>query len=608
MIVRIVATCVVVLCCAYMASAQTEAEVDTSSSGSDWFQIHGSASVSAEFYDASSSADSLGVPIWTPRRPANLYRLLFTPTITLFDRVTIPITLVLTSTETNTITPSTVSPTLAQFFTNPLNALSISFKPGVEWAEFQLGTHVPRYSDLIGSDVQMFGAGFTANPGFVRLGYNTGIVQRAVAADTTRNISGAYSRRLHMAKLGVGNGTKWFVDLNMMTMRDDTSDLAPGLRPLQQTVFRSVGDMDTTTGITPYTETYGWGNLPAEEGVIFSTAFRAEVTDEVALVGEIAAGAVTRDVSADLLEEAQGYVPTWLITPRITTRADGAATFGVLFNKVDWGVETRIKYVGPGYRPFGIPFMQSDYLDITVSPRVALFDNTFTASGTIGSRTFNFSSQTDEALAQLIVTLNANYIFTDEFSIAGSFSNFGIRNGTVNDTLRIQNVARSIMLSPTLLIPARNISHSVTLSLTLDQFQDFNVVSGRLADNNTFGAFATYTATFLDMPLTTFGSVNYLKNDLPSFGFTMAGVTVGASYAFFDQTLTPSLAFTLGSNSLGDASSDLQFLIRGGLRWAITEQLAFTVNATTNTYSYGSSLPGAHFTENTFQLMLTQSF
>lgn len=607
MVARIAAAIAAWCCCTMVVMAQTESEADTTSS-SEWFRIYGSASISADFYDAASSADSMGAPIWSPRRPANLYRLLFTPTITLFDRITIPITLVLTSTETNTITPSTLSPSLTQFFTNPLNALSISFKPGVEWAEFQLGTHVPRYSDLLGSDVQVFGAGFSAQPGFVRLGYNTGIVQRAVAADTTRNITGAYSRRLHMAKLGVGNGTKWFVDLNMMTMRDDTSDLAPGLRPLQQTVFRSVGEMDTTTGITPYTETYGWGDLAAEEGVIFSTAFRAEVTDEVALVGEIAAGAVTRDVSADLLEDAQGYVPTWLITPRITTKVDGAATFGVLVNDVNWGIETRIKYVGPGYRPFGIPFMQSDYLDITVSPRLALMDNALTINGTVGSRTFNFSSQTDEDLAQLIISLNANYILDDRFSIAGSFSNFGIRNGTVNDTLRIQNVARSILLSPTYTLPTPNISHSITLSLTLDQFQDFNVVSGRLADNNTIGAFATYTATFLTMPLTTFGSLNYMRNDLPEFGFTMSGVTIGASYGFLENTLTPSLAFTLGSNALGNNSADLQFLIRGGLRWAITERLAFTVNATTNTYSYGSSLPGAHFTENTVQLMLTQSF
>ncbi len=593
------ASCLLLLLCSTVVRTQEE---------SSWFRISGSASVSAEYYWMNSSTDTLGVPVWSPRRPANLYRFMFTPTITLFDNVTIPITLILTSTETNTITPATLSPTLAQFFTNPLNAFSVSFKPGVDWAELQFGSHVPRYSELVGSDVQIFGGGFNAQPGPFRLAFNTGVIQRAVASDTSRSITGAYSRSLYMAKFGVGDGNKWFVDFNIMTMRDDTVDLASGPRPLERGIIRTVGQMDTTTGFTPYTEVDAWKSLLAQEGAILSLAFRVEVDDGIALVGEAAANAITRDITSSELDGGAKLVPGWLITPRSSTRADGALMGGVLVNYSDWGLDTKIKYVGPGYIPFGIPFMMSDYLDITTSPRLYFNDRKISLSGTVGTRLFNFSSQTDETLSQVIVLANASWIFSDVFSVSGSFSNFGMRNGVVNDTLRVQNVSRSISLSPMYMIPTTKIMHTISLNLSLDTYEDFNVVSGRLADNNTFGLYTMYNTSWTIMPLTAWTAINYLKNSLPVYGFSMIGFTVGSSYGFMQNKLTPSLAVTIGSNSLGDNSADTQIMFRVGLRWMIMDRLSLNVSGITNTYAYGSSKPNASFGENTFQMMLTQSF
>jgi len=583
----------------------------SSTPSAPWFTLHGSLGLSAEYYDATSSADALGVPVWSPRRPANLYRLVFTSTATFFETVSVPIRIVLNSTETNTITPATVSPTLAQFIENPLNAISINVKPGVDWAEIQLGTHLPQYSDLLGSDMQIFGAGFSATPSVFRLGFNTGVVQRAIAADTLIGNAGAYRRHLTMAKLGFGNDTKWFVDLNFVAMHDDTVKLAQGLSPRARTLRQEVGVADPNTGEVSISEFITWDKLSAEEGFMTSMAFRAELNDLVAIVGEVAGTGRSRDVTAEPIDNLPTYVPNaaWnIFRPRESSTFDGAMTMGLLVRSDDWGADFRVKYYGPGFTSFSIPFMMADFLDLTVSPRVTLFDNRVSLSGTVGQRIMNYSSSSGEGLSQIIIASNLSWIVTDAFNISGTFNNYGIRNGVVNDTFRIQNVARSIIVTPALFLTQATMNHSISVSGSMDTFDDFNVVSGRFSTNNTFGLFGNYTASWTTMPLIVFSGVNYLRNDLEDFGFTMMNATVGGSYGFFDNTVTPNLSIGVGQNTLATQTADLQLIARVGVRWNITERLSFTAGTSTNSYRYGSSRPGAQFAEYTTQFMLVQNF
>lgn len=604
------------ICASAVLQAQTELEplapeAQEAESSFTWFSMHGSIGLSAEYYNATSSADALGVPVWSPRRPANLYRTVFNSTITLFNEITIPVQVVLNSTETNTITPATASPTLAQFFTNPLNALSLSIRPGVDWAELQLGTHLPEYTDLVGSQVQIFGGGFKATPSVFRLGFNTGIVQRAVAADTLSGNVGAYRRFLTMGKFGIGNENKWFIDISAVAMRDDTAGLAPGLAPSRRILRQEVGLMDTLTGETPTTETVLWDRLPAEEGVMASLAFRAELNDMVAVVGEVAGSARTRDLRSDPIKDLPSGVPSFLydlFLPRDASSFDGATSAGLLLKQDDWGVDLRAKYYGPGFTSFSIPFMQSDYLDLTVSPRFTTLENRITFNGTFGQRTTNFSSNTGDELRQIIISANLSLVLTDEFNISGTFNNYGIRNGIVNDTFRIQNVSQSIIVTPSLFLVGTDLSHSISVSGSMDSFDDFNAVSGRFSTNNTYGAFGNYTAAWTTMPLVLYGGINYLRNNLEDFGFTMANVNVGGSYGFFENKVVPNISVSVGQNTLANQSADLQVVLRVGARWQITEQLSFNASTSTNSYRYGSSNPGARFAENTTQFMLVQSF
>lgn len=84
----------------------------------------------------------------------------------------------------------------------------------------------------------------------------------------------------------------------------------------------------------------------------------------------------------------------------------------------------------------------------------------------------------------------------------------------------------------------------------------------------------------------------------------MASGGINAGYRFFEDKLQPSLGFSLNNNTSGSFTADFQVLLRGGLRWVITEKLSLNLSAMQNAYRYGSRQPNAHFTENTLQARL----
>lgn len=578
-----------------------------SSSGSSWFRVSGSISVTADYYTLNSTTTLAGLPVWSPRQPPNLYRLIFTPTITLFDKVSIPITILLNSRETNTLTPSSLSPTLAQFLSNPLNVIGTTFNPGVDWITLSAGSHLPQYSELSGSDMQIFGGGIMLKPGIFRTAFNWGILQRAIAPDIRQSISGSYQRTLTMFKIGLGKEDGTFVDWNFVKMIDDTTAFANRLRPQTIGLIRTQVGVDSL-GIPVYQEQVGSIDKLAQEGFLTSINLRSQIIDGLVLSAEVAATAFTRDQRSPIIEETRSYVPSFVFTARNSSNVDAAGYVSLSYNQPTWGIEAKTKYVGPGFVPLGFPFAQTDYLDITVAPRLQLFEGRFSFSGTFGERTNNLTMPEELISKQLLISSNLSFIPLENLTLAFTFSNFGFRNGIQNDSLRIQNVARSYSFSPTYTFSTRTINHLITTNLSFDTFEDFNVVSGRLSSNNTTTVFGMYGADLTSIPLSMQLSGTYLTNTIPSFGFTITSLALSGSYRLLDDKLIPSAGVTIGRNALQGFTPDSQLLFRVGLRYALSKMLSINSSVVFNGYKYGSVRDGASFNERTAQLGMTANF
>lgn len=578
--------------------AQEESPEDTTKS-TPLVSVSGSASVSSDFYE--HTAAPLGSQ--AGRRPAALHRLVFAPTITIGGLVTLPLNLMITYPETNTTTPTLSAPSLQEFFSNPANALGLSsFSPKFGWAQFHLGSYTPRLSELSGGDLQLFGGGFDLRPGSIQLAASAGVTQRAVEPDANRNLAGSYKRSMIMARLGFGNPDTTAVGINFVYAKDDTTSIKnnivsilPG-RPLEG---------DTSVTLPPDTV-----RLRAEEGFITSLDTKIRIASGITFSAEGAVSVFTRDQRADTIAAKDNPIGD-LFVARTSTRIDGAGSANLSFRFSSWGLTFTGLYMGAGFQPLAYPFIQSDRIDLKVSPMLNLFNGDLTLSGTIGQRVNNLSETKGEAMTQAIANGQLSVRFSDVISLSSTYSNFGIRNNRSNplDSQRVQNVSESFSIDPMIMFSAGSMMHTVTASIGIDKYDDFNIVSGVETSNNTRSATLSYTGMFESMPLTIGAITSYLENELSAGTLLIQSFGVNASYRLLAGQLVPTLSMTLASSSFGANPSDAQTFVRAGMRWRATKDLTLVGNYGINSYTYGIvSTRGTSFTEQTLQLSVSTTF
>ncbi len=532
----------------------------------------GSVVVTGDVYDFTATPSGAE----QPRRPANLWRLVFTPTLEIGDHFSLPMTFMLSSRETNTLTPSIQKPGILEFLQNPMNNLSLA--PRYGWAKAYLGSHVPRYSDLSSGDEQIFGAGIDLTPGDFRIAASAGVSQRAIEPDSARGIRGTYARNLTMARIGYGREEESFVSLNVVQGRDDVASIRR--RP---------------DGVTP------------QEGVTATASFRIGLGSDLSLTGEAGASAFTRDMDAATFDAGLA-VPSSLFTQRISSRGDYAGLLALAYSTPSLGLKLSGRYVGAGFVSMAFPWLQADRLDLLLAPRIVLFNNGLNLSGSIGYRTNNLSNTMAATSTQLISNVNALMQFTDELSINARYANFGMRNNNRNDTLKIENVTNSFSIGPTYALQTRSAVHTISASWALDAFTDFNTVTGQAGSNNTNTITGLYSLLFLTVPISATIVGTHLTNDLPDRMLTISSINGMVTWAFLENALRPMASVTLTRSETAGFTADNQVVLRLGIQYSITKAVNLSITASRNSHTYGSSRPGVSFHETMLETNLSTQF
>ena len=586
-------------CSHVVALAQEETTPADTSTATPWISVTGAASVTSDFYEHSSNPTGAQAG----RRPAALHRLVFTPTINIAGLLSLPLTLMVTYPETNTTTPSITAPSLAELFANPANALGLSsFSPKIGWAQLHLGSYTPQMSELSGGDLQIFGAGFDLTPGSVQLSASRGISQRAVEPDADRNVAGSYRRDMTMARIAFGNPDSTSVGVNVVYAKDDPTSITNTIT----SILPARPAEDDSSVVIP-SDTL---RLRAEEGAIASINTKVVLGQALTFSAEGALSIFTRDQRSNLVDPADNPA-SFLFDARTSTRIDGAGSASLSMRYSTWGVTVSGLYMGAGFQPLAYPFIQTDRLDLKVSPMLNLFNGDFTLSGTIGQRVNNLSETKGEAMTQTIANGQMSLRFSDVFSLSSSYSNFGMRNNRQNplDSQRIQNVSESFSIDPMLTFTAGSVMHTVTASIGIDRFDDFNVVSGVETSNNTRSAVLAYTGILEDIPLTIGANTSRVENILTNGTLKVESYGVNASYRLLAGKLVPTVSMTLANSRFGSSPSDGQTFLRAGVRWRPTTNLTLLANYGASTYTYGTATTkGTGFTEQTLQLAVNTTF
>ena len=299
-------------------------------------------------------AEANGISGAQRRRPAGTGRLYFRPSISLFSTFSVDVDLMLT-TEERAFQGAT---------RQSLNKYSVNPRWG--WGSASIGDFSEDYSPYTFSGIRVRGAGARIQAGPLELASFGGRARRAVQGGA---LTGSYSRTLVGGRLQLGDAGSRSIALTLVRAWDD-----PG--SLDEPTDTVYPDMDPDTLFVEDTLSVGIDNqfavTPQENVVLGLSGSFSLFGDAVALSGEIAGSAYTRDVRSEpiadpgTLDRIPG-VARWLFTPRASSNADYAYTvearvrpFAPLTTTVSF--ET----VGPGSVSLASAGVMSDKRDVNI--------------------------------------------------------------------------------------------------------------------------------------------------------------------------------------------------------------------------------------------------
>lgn len=534
-----------------------------------WFKLSGQSQLTYEFYRIDTAQGSN----FRARRPPHLVRFIFAPTITLGKKIVLPFELNMSSVATNVTTPVEQYKgqfdrwygLLTQFKTledvknyviNPINRLGVA--PTFGAFKLLLGTQTPNYSELTVGNVSMFGAGMEVKTKWFYLSAGAGYVQHAIQRDTLLNIQGAYSRRQATLRGGIGNREGTFIGTNFIYASDDAKSVTSPLAVAPQTALTASSEYQIKLG-----KVLKWKGEIATTLRTSNTAFYngSNLTDSTKTILK---EKFTDPIESRLPAPIRPYLN---INP--STSIDFALTSALTLNIKGVGLDFKGIYVGPGFKPVGYPFFVSDRFDATVGMRFSMFKNKLNFNGTTGWRVNNFSKWLEKenisvpkisgggvsipilvqggsvvATEQLLINANLGLQFSEKLNIEASYSNFGVQNTVVDDTLRVRNVGQNFVITPSYTFGNDTYTSSVVLMGSMDIFRDLNIVSGALNDNDSKIANLTYTLSFKNNPLTANVSAAYFNIVSSNLQLDNSTFTGGVGYSFFKKKLTTQFSLT----------------------------------------------------------------
>ena len=496
-----------------------------------------------------------------PRRPHNAFRAVFSPTISIFDQIRLPFEFYVTSEDRG--------------FQQPFNQFGVN--PELwGWLTLHAGYYTANTSELTYGDARMLGAGVEARPGNFRMAFLYGRIQQALAPDTANGFRGAFERRAWAAKIGYGAETGLHLYVNLMRAYDDSTSLS---------------------GAPP--------DVAPKENLVASVQYGIPLlTHALFLSGEFALATISNDTRIAPLDSSTGFLSS-MFTPRYSSQVDGAATISLAITPSEtWSLQFSGRWVGPGYVTLGYPLLQNDDLDGLVSPSVRLFDHKLSIRGSLGLRYNNLRNTKLSTTRRTIGTMNISVLPAPEWGVDFMYANYGMQSGTVNDTLRLANISQSVTISPRYTFPAFGGLSTTLLTYSMQQFTDFNTITGSLSDNTTHAGVVSWIMSWPStFALTT--TLMYTSSVAYAYETIVKGITETAAYSLSGAVSTH---LSVGYTEIRTVGEDGQIVGRASVTYSPKGWGSFTLTISSNAYNYDPRSSAASFREHVGSLSYSYGF
>lgn len=468
---------------------------------------------------------------------------------------------------------------LMDFVVNPIN----TFNTGLYYKDLKwdIGTVSNNMSRLTMSGVPMFGTGVSFNHKKLILQTNHGISQHAIERDLDHNIIGQYKRTLQSYKLGMGNLNRSYFAFNFIKGEDDTTSIT----------------MDSLS-------------TEAQVGVVAGFDFGFRITKNLRFSGEFASSLFTSDLTSSDIEFDHPAVNAInkILPFKLSTFADIAFITELNQTYKKWSLGMRSEYIGAGFRTMGQPFLQADRLDLTVSPRTRLFKNKINLNLTGGYRVNNLSGTKGNTMNQFISNSSITANITDDLMLYVQYSNFGVENNVIGDSLRIRNITQTLVIAPVYTTEDNGGRNTYNLNLTLNDFEDFNAISGALNSNVSQVYSGGIYRSFYKKPLTIGFSLSSFNLNSELLTINTNNVSITTGYKFFEDKLKLNLITTYSMNKNNGSNGSSQITSRLRTSYETKDGWSFSLSASNNSFDYSASSALDFYRENLLEVGLTKSF
>jgi hypothetical protein len=551
-----------------------------------WAKLSGSASLYGELYTVPAGAQS--------RRPPGTARMSVQATLTLFDQISLPFELMLSTEQVQ--------------FRQPFNQFGIAPQIGKN-VRLYGGFHTLTFSPLSAGDVCVLGGGADVKVGNIRIIGSVGQSQRAVqprlstTAATTLLAPATFAQILILARVAYESDSGVVVGINVVRGRDDAASL-----PLAEGEARpATSDVQARTeakdGLTATID----AKLP-----LFSRMVNIE-----AELGASRNGSLWLGVGNNALVDC-GFGVGSPIVDASRLRLDYAARFIASFDNPASPVSIRLRgeYVGPGYTTMGFPQLVNDRFEADIAPQLRLFNGRFVAGGSLGYATDNLAGDRATTASRLIGSVNLSAQFSDEFGLDAQYQNYGIRvapppnYGVVQpmtpvQQLQTQQVFGMMSFAPRASFRIGEYFQNVSLTASYQQFSDVGPETRRSTENASVTARLLWNTTLQKLALTL--NTGYTNNTSALASFQATDIAVTAAHPLFNGSITPSLTLSWTKSS---ESSGLDSRTSATLRatYRLTKQTDIVLNAQGNYYAYKPGSRSPSYAEAQMSVEIRQRF
>jgi hypothetical protein len=316
-----------------------------------------------------------------------------------------------------------------------------------------------------------------------------------------------------------------------------------------------------------------------------SVVFGFPITERIDVSGEIGASLFSNDLRSPKVEDTN--LPVF--TLRYSSQLDGAAVLTINTRPLDeLTIGLNGRWIGPGYVSLGYVQLQNDLFDLTLSPSLKLLSGNLLLRGSFGLRFNNLRENRLAPSSRTIANLSATAQLSQTVGLDVQYSNYGIRTTPRNDTLRIENVAQSLVLSLRFQFTLFDAPSTVFASYSLQDVDDRSILGGTTNRNVTHTLLASWAQSF-QLPLNLATTLLYNQANVGGNSISILSLTETVSYSFLDGKLSTSL--TGGVNLINSNGSDTQLTGNLSASYNLGSYGTISLNISANSYNSTTTAP-----------------